>query len=140
MLDESEVDLIAEAGGRVVVSPNFKPLVVKAAKHRGLISIPGVMTPTEAFAALDCGADAIKLFPAELISPRAVGAMRAVLPKDAALVMVGGITPDAIAAYRAAGARAFGLGSSLYKPGASAATVAAAASTFAAAIRARHAG
>lgn len=136
VLNEAEVDQIAEAGGRIVVSPNFKPPVVQAAKRRGLISIPGVMTPTEAFAALETGADAIKLFPAELISPKIVGAMRAVLPGTATLIAVGGITPEAIAAYRAAGVDAFGLGSALYKPGTGAATVAAAAARFAAAMRA----
>lgn len=130
VLNEAEVDRIAEAGGRLVVSPNFKLPVVEAAKRRGLISIPGVMTPTEAFAALEAGADAIKLFPAELISPKIVGAMRAVLPAKATLIAVGGITPETIAAYRAVGTNAFGLGSALYKPGASGATVAAAAARF----------
>jgi 2-dehydro-3-deoxyphosphogalactonate aldolase len=94
------------------------------------------MTPTEAFAALEPGADALKLFPAELISPRIVKAMRAVLPKAAHLFAVGGITPDSMAEYVRAGATGFGLGSSLYTPGAPADLVGANARRFAAAWRA----
>jgi 2-dehydro-3-deoxyphosphogalactonate aldolase len=96
--------------------------------------VPGVMTPTEAFAALDVGAAAIKLFPAEMIAPAAVKAMRAVLPPSARLLPVGGITPDNMAAYLAAGANGFGIGSALYKPGKSADAVKQSALDFKAAL------
>ena len=131
VLDRKSVDTVASAGGRLIVSPNFNAEVVGATKRRGLLSIPGVATPSEAFAALDAGADAIKLFPAEMIAPTVVRSMRAVLPREAKLVPVGGIAPDNIAAYRRAGATAFGIGSALFKPGKSAAEVAQAAETFA---------
>jgi 2-dehydro-3-deoxyphosphogalactonate aldolase len=108
---------VQAAGGRLVVAPNFSAEVVQEARDLGLACLPGVATPTEAFAALDAGATGIKLFPAELISPAVVKAMRAVLPADAWLVPVGGITPANMAAYGAAGANAFGIGSALYKPG-----------------------
>jgi 2-dehydro-3-deoxyphosphogalactonate aldolase len=104
---------------------------VERAKAAGLVCVPGAMTPTEAFAALDAGADALKLFPAELISPRIVKAMRAVLPKAARLFAVGGVTPDTMAEYVRAGATGFGLGSALYSPGASADLVGANARRFA---------
>jgi 2-dehydro-3-deoxyphosphogalactonate aldolase len=97
--------------------------------------LPGVATPTEAFAALDAGAHGLKLFPAEMISPATVKALRAVLPKDAALMPVGGITPDNMAAYRVAGASGFGLGSALYAPGRSAEQVRSAAQSFVNAFR-----
>ena len=131
VLDRKSVDTVASAGGRLIVSPNFNAEVVGATKRRGLLSIPGVATPSEAFAALDAGADAIKLFPAEMIAPTVVRSMRAVLPREAKLVPVGGIAPDNISAYRQAGATAFGIGSALFKPGKSAAEVAQAAETFA---------
>ena len=131
VLDRKSVDTVASAGGRLIVSPNFNAEVVGATKRRGLLSIPGVATPSEAFAALDAGADAIKLFPAEMIAPTVVRSMRAMLPREAKLVPVGGIAPDNISAYRQAGATAFGIGSALFKPGKSAAEVAQAAETFA---------
>jgi 2-dehydro-3-deoxyphosphogalactonate aldolase len=113
------------------VMPHGDPAVIRAAKAAGLVCVPGAMTPTEAFAALDAGADALKLFPAELISPRIVKAMRAVLPKAARLFAVGGVTPDTMAEYVRAGATGFGLGSALYSPGASADLVGANARRFA---------
>ena len=120
VLNTQQVKDVHAAGGRLVVSPNFNPAVVAQALALGMVVLPGVATPTEAFAALDAGAHGLKLFPAEMISPATVKALRAVLPKDAALMPVGGITPDNMAAYRAAGATGFGLGSALYAPGRSA--------------------
>ncbi|PUE10003.1 2-dehydro-3-deoxy-6-phosphogalactonate aldolase [Limnohabitans sp. T6-20] len=117
VLNMQQVKDVHAAGGRLVVSPNFNPAVVTQALALGMVVLPGVATPTEAFAALDAGAHGLKLFPAEMISPATVKALRAVLPKDAALMPVGGITPDNMAAYRAAGATGFGLGSALYAPG-----------------------
>jgi 2-dehydro-3-deoxyphosphogalactonate aldolase len=120
VLNAQQVKDVHAAGGRLVVAPNFNPAVVAQALALNMVVLPGVATPTEAFAALDAGAHGLKLFPAEMISPAAVKAMRAVLPKAAALMPVGGITPDNMAVYRAAGASGFGLGSALYAPGQSA--------------------
>lgn len=111
------------AGGRVIVMPHADVAVIRVAKARGLACIPGAATPTEAFAALQAGADAVKLFPAELITPPVVKAMRAVLPRELRLLPVGGITPETMAVYRQAGAAGFGLGSALYAPGMGAADV-----------------
>ena len=126
-----EVRQVHDAGGQLVVSPHFDARVVEATVRLGMVSLPGVMTPSEAFAALDRGATALKLFPAEMIQPAAVKALRAVLPPDALLLPVGGITPANIAPYRAAGAGGFGIGSALYKPGMDAPAVAASARAFA---------
>jgi 2-dehydro-3-deoxyphosphogalactonate aldolase len=123
VLNAQQVKDVHAAGGRLVVAPNFNPAVVAQALALNMVVLPGVATPTEAFAALDAGAHGLKLFPAEMISPATVKALRAVLPKSAALMPVGGITPDNMAAYRAAGASGFGLGSALYAPGRSAAQV-----------------
>ena len=117
VLNVAQAEAVHAAGGQLVISPNFNTAVVAAAKQAGLLAIPGVATPSEAFAALDAGADAIKLFPAEMISPAAVKAMRAVLPQDALLLPVGGIGPGNMANYFKAGANGFGIGSSLYSPG-----------------------
>ncbi len=117
VLNLQQVNDVFDAGGRLVVAPNFNPAVVAQALALGMVVLPGVATPTEAFAALDAGAHGLKLFPAEMISPATVKALRAVLPKTAALMPVGGITPDNMAAYLAAGASGFGLGSALYAPG-----------------------
>ena len=106
-----------DAGGELIVMPHSDPNVIRAAKERNLACCPGVATPTEAFAALDAGADALKLFPAESMPPSFVKAIRAVLPVSVRLLPVGGITPDSMAAYRAAGANGFGLGSALFRPG-----------------------
>ncbi|MGH6916732.1 MAG: 2-dehydro-3-deoxy-6-phosphogalactonate aldolase [Geminicoccaceae bacterium] len=129
--DPADVARIAAAGGRLVVMPHGDAAVIRAAKQRGLLCVPGVATPTEAFAALDAGADALKLFPAEALAPAVVKAWRAVLPKDAWLLPVGGIRPDSMAPYLAAGANGFGLGSALYKPGMTPAQIAATARAFA---------
>ena len=120
VLNAQQVKDVHAAGGRLVVAPNFNPAVVAQALALNMVVLPGVATPTEAFAALDAGAHGLKLFPAEMISPATVKALRAVLPKAAALMPVGGITPDNMAAYRSAGASGFGLGSALYAQGRSA--------------------
>ena len=127
----AEVRQVHDAGGRLVVSPHFDARVVQAAVELGMIALPGVLTPSEAFAALEAGATALKLFPAEMVSPAAVKAMRAVLPPEVMLMPVGGITPSGMAVYRAAGANGFGIGSSLYKPGMDVQAVAASAQAFA---------
>jgi len=120
VLRVQQVKEVHAAGGRLIVSPNFNPAVVAQALALGMVVLPGVATPSEAFAALDAGAHGLKLFPAEMLSPATVKALRAVLPTTAALMPVGGITPDNMAAYLAAGATGFGLGSALYAPGRSA--------------------
>jgi 2-dehydro-3-deoxyphosphogalactonate aldolase len=135
VLNAQQVKDVHAAGGRLVVAPNFNPAVVAQALALNMVVLPGVATPTEAFAALDAGAHGLKLFPAEMISPATVKALRAVLPKMAALMPVGGITPDNMAAYRKAGASGFGLGSALYAPGRSAEQVRAAAQNFVSAFR-----
>lgn len=134
ILDPAEVEKLAAAGGVLAVSPHCDPAVIAETKRLGLISIPGIGTPTEAFAALKAGADALKLFPAEGASPTMLKAMRAVLPKETAVLPVGGIAPDTMGPWRAAGAAGFGLGSGLYKPGDSAEAVAAQARKFIAAL------
>ena len=123
VLTRQQVREVHAAGGQLIVAPNFNPEVVAEARRLGLVCLPGVMTPSEAFAALAAGVDGLKLFPAEVITPAAVKALRAVLPAAALLFPVGGITPATMAAYRAAGASGFGLGSALYRPGLSAAEV-----------------
>jgi 2-dehydro-3-deoxyphosphogalactonate aldolase len=120
--------------------PHGDAAVVRAAKERGLFCVPGVATPTEAFAALDAGADALKLFPAEALPAAVVKAWRAVVPRDSWLLPVGGIGPDTMAPYLAAGANGFGLGSALYQPSMTPAKVAANASTFVDAYGARRGG
>lgn len=117
VLSPGDVRDVHAAGGRMIVAPNFNQDVVHEAVQLGLVCLPGVMTPTEAFAALNAGATGLKLFPAEMVAPVAVKAMRAVLPADTALLPVGGITPENMGTYRAAGASGFGIGSALYKPG-----------------------
>jgi len=117
VLTEAQVADVAATGAKLIIAPNYAPPVIGAAKARGLIALPGVATPTEAFAALAAGADGLKMFPGELLPPVAVKAWRAVLPKDTLLVPTGGVTSDNVAAYRAAGANGFGIGSALYKPG-----------------------
>jgi len=133
VLTTAQVREVHGAGGQLIVSPNFDAEVVRLAVQLGMVCLPGVMTPTEAFAALAAGAAGIKLFPAELVPPAGVKALRAVLSAQTLVLPVGGITPEAMAPYRAAGANGFGLGSALYKPGDDAATVAAAARRYVAA-------
>lgn len=117
VLDPMQVQQVKNAGGSLVVSPNMNPEVVRATAAAGLVSCPGYFTPSEAFAALDAGADGLKLFPAEGISPAVVKAQRAVLPKAIPLLVVGGISPANMRPWLDAGATGFGLGSGLYRPG-----------------------
>jgi len=126
----SQVEHVADAGGRVIVMPHSDGAVVREAKARGLLALPGFSTPTEAFAMLAAGADGLKLFPAEAHPPPVLRALRAVLPKDVAVLPVGSITPENMEAYWQAGARGFGLGSALYRPGARLDDVAGAARQF----------
>jgi 2-dehydro-3-deoxyphosphogalactonate aldolase len=112
-----QVSQLAGLGAELVVMPHADTGIISAAKAQGMVSLPGVTTPTEAFLALKAGADALKLFPAELIGPRVVKAMRAVLPPDVRLLPVGGITPGTMKSYLEAGVAGFGLGSALYTPG-----------------------
>ena len=124
VLTPAAVRDVHAAGGRMIVAPNFDAAVVRESVRLGMVSLPGVMSPTEAFAALAAGAAALKLFPAEAIAPAVVKALRAVLDPTVRVLPVGGITPANIADYRAAGASGFGIGSSLYKPGMTVAQVA----------------
>lgn len=128
----TDVAKVAAAGGKLIVMPHGDVEIVREAKRLGMLCVPGVATPTEAFAALDAGADGLKMFPAEQLSPAALKAWRAVLPKDALVFPVGGIRPDNMAAYWAVGADGFGTGSNLYAPGATADTVREAAARYAA--------
>ena len=135
VLTVGQVGEVAAAGGGLIVSPNANPAVIRATKGAGLASAPGVATPTEGFAAIEAGADALKLFPAEQLGPPVVKAWRAVFPRDLPLIPVGGVAPETMAAFVAAGADGFGLGSALYKPGMSPAVVRRAADDFVAAWR-----
>ncbi|MEH3117298.1 MAG: 2-dehydro-3-deoxy-6-phosphogalactonate aldolase [Methylorubrum populi] len=123
VLGPADVARVVEAGGRLAVSPDCNPATIAAAKSAGLIALPGILTPSEAFRALAAGADGLKLFPAEAASPAMLKAMRAVLPTGTPVLPVGGIGPAEIASYWAAGAAGFGLGSSLYVPGRPAAEI-----------------
>ncbi len=116
VLTTEEVEAVFAVGGRIIVSPNMNPVVGREVIARGGYWCPGVLTPTEAFAALEIGASALKFFPAELVPPKAIAAMRAVLPKETTVAAVGGITPETMAEYYKAGSNGFGLGSALFKP------------------------
>ena len=135
VLEPANVQKVRQAGGHLIVAPNFNKAVVEATVGAGMVSMPGIFTPTEAFAALEAGANALKLFPAEGSSPNIVKAMRAVLPREAPLIVVGGVTPDSIGGWLDAGANGFGLGSGLYKPGQSAEQVREAARAYVAAVK-----
>jgi 2-dehydro-3-deoxyphosphogalactonate aldolase len=117
VLTPEDVRKVHEAGGELIVSPNFNPAVVREAVRLGMVCLPGVMTASEAFAALDAGATGLKIFPAEMITPAVLKALRAVLPAGTVVLPVGGITPDNMRPYLDAGANGFGIGSALYKPG-----------------------
>jgi 2-dehydro-3-deoxyphosphogalactonate aldolase len=125
-----------EAGGKLIVMPHSDAAVIRAAKAADAWCLPGVATPTEGFAALAAGADGLKLFPGEALPPAVVKAWKAVFPKDVPLLPVGGITPENMAAYIAAGAAGFGMGSALYKPGITAGEIAGRAVAFTKAWRA----
>lgn len=119
VLSVEQVDRVAECGGQLIISPNCNPEVIRHSVRRGLVSLPGVMTPSEAFSAIAAGASALKLFPAEQITPAITKAFRAVVPADVAFLPVGGIQPDAtqMRSYIQAGANGFGLGGGLYQAG-----------------------
>ncbi len=123
VLNVDAVERVEAAGGTIIISPNADTRVIAAAAARGLVSMPGIATPTEAFAALEAGAAALKLFPAEAASPAVMKAMRAVLPKGVRMLPVGGIVPSKLDEWHQAGAAGYGLGSALYVPGMDAATV-----------------
>ncbi len=121
---------VADAGGQLIISPNTNPEVIRAAKAMALLSVPGFFTPSEAFAALDAGADALKLFPAEVAGPAGLKAVRAVLPAETRVYAVGGVDPASVASWRSAGASGFGIGSAIFKPGRTADQVGASAAGF----------
>ncbi|HZS83188.1 MAG TPA: 2-dehydro-3-deoxy-6-phosphogalactonate aldolase [Stellaceae bacterium] len=133
---ERQVGEVVSAGGRLIVMPHGDTAIIRRAKAAKLSCLPGIATPTEGFAAIAAGADALKLFPAEANPPPVLKAMKAILPPKVPILPVGGITPASMAAYRAAGAAGFGLGSALYKPGMSAGEIGANAARFIAALRA----
>jgi 2-dehydro-3-deoxyphosphogalactonate aldolase len=131
VLNLTDVENVREAGGRLVVSPNVAPSVIRASVAAGMVSLPGYFTPSEAFEALDAGAHGLKLFPAEGANPAYLKAQRAVLPKAVPVFAVGGVSVDNLAQWMAAGAIGAGLGSALYRPGMSAQEVGRRASEFA---------
>lgn len=133
VLDVAEVARLAAIGAAMVVSPDCNGAVIAATKRAGMLSYPGVMTPTECFAALGAGADGIKLFPASLVGPAGLAAIRAVLPAGTRTYAVGGVGPGNFADWQRAGVTGFGIGSGIYAPGASAAEVGAKARTIVAA-------
>ncbi len=131
----ADVDAVAAAGGRLIVTPHADPALVRAAKARGLWAVPGFFTPAEAFALLDAGADALKLFPAEGGSPAMLRALLAVLPTGTMVLPVGGMEAGTLGAWREAGAAGFGIGGAIYKPGDDAAVVAGKAARLVGALR-----
>jgi len=130
VLTRGDVDAVAAACGQFVVSPNCEPDVIRQTVKCGMLSFPGVATPTEAFRALEAGAHALKLFPAEMIPPAVVKALRSVLSEKTHLWPVGGITPANMGAFVDAGATGFGIGGQLYRPGTDAAAVKRSAEAF----------
>jgi 2-dehydro-3-deoxyphosphogalactonate aldolase len=131
-----DVARVRAAGGRVIVMPHADVAVIREAKAQRMLCIPGVATPTEAFAALAAGADGLKMFPAEALPPAALRAWRAVLPPATLVFAVGGMKPDNLQPYWEAGASGFGTGSNLYRPGTAPAAVREVAGAYAAAVRA----
>ena len=134
VLNPQQVRDVQAAGGQIVVSPNTNADVISATVEAGLVSCPGFFTPSEAFTAIDAGADALKLFPAEAATPAYVKAQRAVLPKDVPVLVVGSVKPELMGAWMEAGANGFGLGSGVFKPGKSAVEVLASARSYVAAL------
>ena len=133
VLAPNEVDALAEAGGAFIVSPDCNEAVIARTLARGLRSYPGISSPTEAFRAIRAGAHALKVFPAEVVGAKGIKAMKAVLPTEIPVYAVGGANPDNFAEYFSAGCTGFGIGSYLYKPGATLADIAARASATVAA-------
>jgi 2-dehydro-3-deoxyphosphogalactonate aldolase len=123
VLSAADCARVADAGGRLMVAPNVDAEVLAMARARRMVTMPGVFTPTEALLALRCGASALKFFPASVLGPSGIAAQLAVLPRDVVVGAVGGVSDKNLAPYVAAGIRAFGLGSSLYRPGMTAAEV-----------------
>jgi len=123
VLETAEVERLNDVGGRLMVSPNVEPEVIARASRHGMVTMPGVLTPTEAIRAVKAGASALKFFPANLIGPAIIQSIAVVLPAGTVIGAVGGVGEKDFAAYAAAGIRTFGLGSSLYRPGASATEV-----------------
>ncbi|WP_112312998.1 2-dehydro-3-deoxy-6-phosphogalactonate aldolase [Pseudogemmobacter bohemicus] len=117
MLSVAHVDQVADQGGRLMVSPNMRPAVIAHAVARGMVTMPGVLTPTEAFDALDAGAAGLKFFPASLMGPGGISALMAVLPKGTIVGAVGGVTPGNMGDYIKAGVATFGMGTAVYRPG-----------------------
>ncbi len=130
VLRELDVDAVAAAGAELVLSPNFKASVVRCTKAHGLYSMPGVATASEGFDALEEGADALKLFPGDLLGPPVIKAWRAVFPRETPMFSVGGVSLENLQAFKAAGASGAGIGSALYAPGRSAADAASRARDF----------
>jgi 2-dehydro-3-deoxyphosphogalactonate aldolase len=138
VLTQADVEAVKRAGGTMIVSPNTNPAVIAASVRLGLASLPGFSTVSEAFAALEAGATALKLFPAEATNPNVLKAMRAVLPKNMRILPVGGIAPDIMGGWLTAGANGFGLGSALYQPGFAADEISRRASAFITALTTSH--
>ena len=124
VLTTKEVDLVAQAGGRLIVSPNCNPEVIDRTLQLGMRSMPGVFTATECFAAINARTKSLKLFPSEVVGPKGLKALRSVLPADVELHAVGGVSASNLAEWKLAGASGFGIGSALFKPGDYAASVA----------------
>lgn len=123
VLEASQVDRLNDIGGNLLVTPNVEPDVIRRAVSHGMVAMPGVFTPTEALLAAKCGASALKFFPASVLGPSGISAIKAILPPHLPLGAVGGVSDANFADYWKVGVRAFGLGSSLYKPGDSAAVI-----------------
>ena len=123
VLTVEDVNRLADVGGRLMVSPNVEPDVIATAAAKGMVTMPGVFTPTEALAAARAGATGLKFFPASVLGPSGIQAIRAVLPAELEIAAVGGVSEKNFADYAAIGLRSFGLGSSLYKPGMAASDV-----------------
>ncbi|HSF12114.1 MAG TPA: 2-dehydro-3-deoxy-6-phosphogalactonate aldolase [Erythrobacter sp.] len=140
VLTEAQVDALADIGAGLVVSPNCNPAVIRRTAAHGMVSLPGVITPTEMFAALDAGATGLKIFPAEMVSPAIVKAVRAVLPAQVPVYAVGGINALNMGEYLGAGAAGFGIGGSLFKPGKPLPEIAADARAIVAAFKAAQTG
>ncbi|MGC8525850.1 2-dehydro-3-deoxy-6-phosphogalactonate aldolase [Acidiphilium sp.] len=136
VMTAADIARLAGAGGRLMVTPHADPDLVREAKRHGLLALPGFFTPAEAFALIGAGADGLKLFPAEAASPAVLKALRAVLPPALPVLPVGGVSPETMAPWRAAGAMGFGIGSALYRPGDDAAAVRAKAGNFISALKA----
>jgi len=137
VVDLPDVERVKQAGGRIVVSPNMNPQIISATVAAGMVSSPGVFTPSEAYSAIHSGAHALKLFPAEAASPKVVKALRAVLPTGTRLLVVGGVSPESICGWLDGGADGFGLGGGLYKPGQSTGETLEKARAYVAAVRAQ---